>query len=158
MLGKTLLSSMPSSSSVSHLNVNEILLNESDMLSFQTALPAELRVPQISYCEREAEKFIDCMKRNKETARKLRECASIDENRYSLSQMPPAPPVPLSTQHDESAQAYTMNLDIAISLVEIVTCILRGSKIESFDLTGLHSNLSALFCLPYSVNVMSYYL
>lgn len=102
------------------------------MLSFSTELPSDTIMPCRQRCDLEAERFVESMRRSNEATRKQHLFTSADDNRFSLSEMPIAPPIPTLEQDEE----FTMNLEMAVSIVENVVCVLRGSRVESFDLTG----------------------
>ena len=204
------------------LNEDQVLPEESDILSFHSDLPLPLPVPLpslSSLSSSRAESLVQALRRNKNAIITLETLVS-GADRFSLSDMPPPPPIPTqsseveyasppeipiptthivptvpqetyqtwfegagggSSSHDdiggntghteqeqvlepqpqpqpqsqphtdvamslmergaeqalEEGKHYTMNLDLSISIVENILCVLRHSHIESFDLKGL---------------------
>ena len=120
---------------------NEVLINEGDSLSFHCDFNSgnseclQILSPptDIGYYEQEKSEFIAAVHKGRE--HRLMSLSKPSRNRLSVTNMlPPPPPIP---ETREVEVVRTIYLDSVISTAESVVCVLRNSKVESFDLTGI---------------------
>lgn len=111
------------------MQLNDLLDNESDALSFHATLPASFQLPVSSKNNLYTESFLLARKR-------LKGLGKYKPQDAEPSTIILSPEIATSPQSSiiEIAPPITLNMDIF--LTESIVCVQRGSKIESFDVEG----------------------